>query len=339
MRFVLASIAVVALTLLASSAAAAAGGESSVAYNGGLSVKKAVRSINVQTHIEETFVQFDVANDGSSATDFILVPINAEKAAHLSMILARQLEAADKKSDDDDDDEADTKPKGIELKPVRVTVTGVDAPAGTVFYKLPLKTPLNSKDTTSVGVNMVFTRTVRAHPSEIGQADTPLVLFTDSLYPYSAYKTAEAVSQVKVATDKIESHTKKSATVKGETIEYGPFDDLAAFATAPLSVHFESEYPFVTMTSVRKLIEVSHYGNINVEEHYVLQNTGARLKGGFSRYDYQRQQQSKSPAGSFRQITALLPASATNIYYRDQVRDLSNAPARALCSPLSESLC
>ncbi len=107
-----------------------------------------------------------------------------------------------------------------------------------------------------------------------------------------------------------------------DTIQYGPFEDQAPFASADLSIHFENEYPFITMSSARKLIEVSHFGNINVEEHYVLTHTGARLKGVFSRYDYQRQQKA---GASFRSITAVLPRLATNIYYRDQIGNISTS--------------
>lgn len=38
-----------------------------------------------------------------------------------------------------------------------------------------------------------------------------------------------------------------------------------------------------------RVIEVSHWGNIAVEENVDLKHTGAVLKGPFSRYDYQRQ--------------------------------------------------
>jgi len=74
-----------------------------------------------------------------------------------------------------------------------------------------------------------------------------------------------------------------------------------------------------------KEIEISHWGNIAVEESYYLKHTGAKLKGSFSRYDYQRSNQGVS---SFRQINALLPASATDIYYRDRIGNISTSHVR-----------
>lgn len=57
----------------------------------------------------------------------------------------------------------------------------------------------------------------------------------------------------------------------------------------PLKIHYENNSPFLTITSMTRVIEVSHWGNIAVEETVDLKHTGANLKGPFSRYDYQRQ--------------------------------------------------
>jgi len=39
-------------------------------------------------------------------------------------------------------------------------------------------------------------------------------------------------------------------------------------------------------TEGTRTIEVSHWGNINVEEHFELFNEGAGIKGEFGRIDY-----------------------------------------------------
>jgi len=195
-----------------------------------------------------------------------------------------------------------------------------------VFYRLDLSSPLEPKATTILGVNLVYTHTLKPHPESIAQAEPQLVLYTDSVYPYTAYNTEEASTTAKLASEKIESYSpKKQSDVRGDTIEFGPYNDLEPLASSPLKIHYENEYPFVTMTTMRKQIEISHYGNINVEEHYILQHTGAKLRGVFSRYEYQRQQKS---GASFRSIRALPPASASNIYYRDQIGNISTSAVR-----------
>lgn len=63
---------------------------------------------------------------------------------------------------------------------------------------------------------------------------------------------------------------------------------------AELRVHSENNTPFLTITSMERVIEVSHWGNIAIEEHIEVRHSGAELKGPFSRYDYQRQAEGAS---------------------------------------------
>lgn len=65
-------------------------------------------------------------------------------------------------------------------------------------------------------------------------------------------------------------------------------------------VHYENNAPFLTVTHMTRVIEVSHWGNIAVEESYDMVHTGAVLKGPFSRYDYQRNQDGISSIKSFK---------------------------------------
>jgi oligosaccharyltransferase complex subunit alpha (ribophorin I) len=73
-------------------------------------------------------------------------------------------------------------------------------------------------------------------------------------------------------------------------------------------------------------IEVSHWGNIAIEEIYELKHAGAILKGGFSRFDYQMRR--GAPSASFRSLIAHLPSQASNIYYRDQIGNISTSEIR-----------
>lgn len=46
----------------------------------------------------------------------------------------------------------------------------------------------------------------------------------------------------------------------------GPFDDVEAFGHMPLQVHYENNSPFITFLNLVRDIEISHRGNIAVEE-------------------------------------------------------------------------
>lgn len=76
-----------------------------------------------------------------------------------------------------------------------------------------------------------------------------------------------------------------------------------------------------------KEVEVSHWGSIALEEIYELKHAGAVLKGGFSRFDYQMKRGAQQQT-SFRNLIADLPAQANNIYYRDQIGNISTSDIR-----------
>jgi len=52
------------------------------------------------------------------------------------------------------------------------------------------------------------------------------------------------------------------------------------FSGGALSVHFENNGPFAEAVSLVREIEVSHWGNVYVEEYYDIKHTGALLKVG-----------------------------------------------------------
>lgn len=66
---------------------------------------------------------------------------------------------------------------------------------------------------------------------------------------------------------------------------------------------------------------MSHWGNVAFEEFLEVQHAGAKLRGGFSRFDFQGK---RCPA-AFQGFVALLPHGARNIYYRDQIGNISNS--------------
>ncbi len=92
-----------------------------------------------------------------------------------------------------------------------------------------------------------------------------------------------------------------------------------------MDVHFETNVPFLAITRVERWIEVSHWGTLAIEEKIWIRHTGALLKGGFSRYDYQRHQNGISSVKGWRMI---LPASARDVYYRDEIGNISTSHLR-----------
>uniref|UniRef100_A0AAY4D215 Dolichyl-diphosphooligosaccharide--protein glycosyltransferase subunit 1 n=1 Tax=Denticeps clupeoides TaxID=299321 RepID=A0AAY4D215_9TELE len=166
-------------------------------------------------------------------------------------------------------------------------------------------------------------------PTHITQAERQLVVFQGNHYLYSPYLTRIQSSRVRLASKNVETYTKLGNPSKNdEMIEYGPFRDVAPFTQDVMKIHYENNTPFLTISSITRTIEVSHWGNIAVEETIDLRHTGADLKGPFSRYDYQRQ--SDSGISSIKSFKTILPASAQDVYYRDEIGNISTSHLQVL---------
>lgn len=77
------------------------------------------------------------------------------------------------------------------------------------------------------------------------------------------------------ASNKLESWTRREATVisrtaKGTEIKYGPYTKTAPWTFNEMRLHFANTKPFAVVTKLEREIEVSHWGNIYVEERYFL---------------------------------------------------------------------
>uniref|UniRef100_A0A8C1C2L6 Dolichyl-diphosphooligosaccharide--protein glycosyltransferase subunit 1 n=2 Tax=Cyprinus carpio TaxID=7962 RepID=A0A8C1C2L6_CYPCA len=178
-------------------------------------------------------------------------------------------------------------------------------------------------------IGTVFSHVLKPFPSHITQAEQQLVVFQGNHYLYSPYPTRSQTTRVRLASKTVESYTKLGNPTKSEeSIEYGPFKDVPPFSQDDMKIHYENNTPFLTISSITRTIEVSHWGNIAVEETIDLRHTGAYLKGPFSRYDYQRQ--SDSGISSVKSFKTILPASAQDVYYRDEIGNISTSHLQVL---------
>ena len=94
-----------------------------------------------------------------------------------------------------------------------------------------------------------------------------------------------------------------------------------------LQVHYENNRPFLEITRLHRTLELSMWGNIAVEETVDVRHVGAKLKGSFSRLDFQRENSGVSAVKSFKTV---LPASASGVYYRDDIGNISTSALRVL---------
>ncbi len=92
-------------------------------------------------------------------------------------------------------------------------------------------------------------------------------------------------------------------------------------------MHYENNNPFLVISQLERTIELSMWGNIAVEETLDVRHAGATLKGAFSRYQFQREKSGFASVSSFKTI---LPASASDVYYRDDIGNISTSALRQM---------
>uniref|UniRef100_A0A8C5DYY9 Dolichyl-diphosphooligosaccharide--protein glycosyltransferase subunit 1 n=1 Tax=Gouania willdenowi TaxID=441366 RepID=A0A8C5DYY9_GOUWI len=268
------------------------------------------RTVDLSTHLAKITAEIVLSNRGPSAVSSFMLAVEPELAQHLAYI------GASVKVDEDDDGT-------LELQ--QTTVRGQSGE----FYNVQLPSSLAAGSQLKTKVELMFSHVLKPFPTQIAQAERQLVVFQGNHYLYSPYPTRSQTTRVRLASKTVESYTKLGNPSKNdEIIEYGPFSDIAPFSQDTMKIHYENNSPFLTISSITRTIEVSHWGNIAVEETIDLRHTGAVLKGPFSRYDYQRQ--SDSGISSVKSFKTILPASAQDVYYRDEIGNISTSHLQVL---------
>lgn len=266
------------------------------------------RKIDTSTHLAKIVSSLTIENTGKSSVGFFLYAIEPSLQDHLSFV------GAAIKGDED---------KESSLTLAQTTLAGK---GDKHFWRIQLPSGLENGKSITIDVETVFSHALTPFPREITQAEKQFVVFTGNLYLFSPYKVTKQSTTVTTASNKIESYTKVKPFSQSETtITYGPYENKESYSEAELKVHSENNTPFLTITSLERIIEVSHWGNIAVEEHIEVRHTGALLKGPFSRYDYQRTQDTGASVKSFKTV---LPASARDVYYRDEIGNISTSALR-----------
>jgi oligosaccharyltransferase complex subunit alpha (ribophorin I) len=92
-------------------------------------------------------------------------------------------------------------------------------------------------------------------------------------------------------------------------------------------VHYENNSPFLSVTDLDRTIEISHWaGLLSIEEIVDVKHAGAKLKGAFSRYEFQREP--TNGISAVKSFKTKLPPTAQDIYYRDDIGNISTSNVR-----------
>lgn len=268
-----------------------------------LTILQVDREIDMSSQLVQIINKLKVENTNASPTKTLLFTVEPQHKSHVAFFGASA---------------RDTK------QALRTSVVPTPGAGDALTIKIELASELTKGKTADIDVEVVLTHYLTPFPAEILQKEKQLVKYLGNHYLYTPYKVNKQTTKILTGSKNIESFTKlKPSSQSDSTITLGPYENIAPMTISDLTVHYENNSPFLTVTKMERTIEVSHWGNIAVEEKLEIVHTGARLKGSFSRFDYQREP--NSGINSIKAFKTILPAAARDVYYRDDIGNISTS--------------
>ncbi|XP_077229379.1 ribophorin I [Tasmannia lanceolata] len=280
-----------------------------------IQILSAERRIDLTSPIVRVFLTLKVENIGSSPASEILLAFPPDQAEHLALTKAASIEGKRKK-------------KTVVALPINPTELP-NTPNGAKLLSISLLKPLNTGETMTLEVLLILTHSQEPFPAEISQSESQFVYYRDSALLLSPYPIREQGTFIKMSSSKVESFTRVDPTNHvGTELKYGPYGDHPPYSFSPIIVHFENNHPFAVVEELVREVEISHWGSLQITEHYELIHAGAKHKGIFSRVEYQSRP-SISGVSSFKHLLARLPPRVHSVYYRDEIGNISTSHLRS----------
>ncbi|XP_050545250.1 dolichyl-diphosphooligosaccharide--protein glycosyltransferase subunit 1 [Daktulosphaira vitifoliae] len=268
--------------------------------------------VDLSSQLVKGECRISLENNDEKSVDYILYAFEPSFKIYISYISAHQVVESNR--------------LGLNVKPV--IVTGHNDKQ---FFQIDFNTtrPLKSKGRTPIVVEYVLTNALHPYPEEIIQKERQLMMYYGNAFFYSPYKSMKSSIKYQTGTRRLEEYTNLSPVSQNAgDITYGPQGPLEPFSYSQINIHYDNNSPFLKVTKLTRTIQVSHWGNIAVTEVIDIVHHGAKLKGSFSRYDYQRE--TNSGLSSVKSFKMYLPASANSVYYRDVIGNISTSNQRTL---------
>ncbi|KAF9674883.1 hypothetical protein SADUNF_Sadunf10G0173500 [Salix dunnii] len=282
--------------------------------NNQIHILNAERRIDLSSHIVKIFLTLKVENVGTSPASEILLAFPPSQADQLALVKAQAAIGKKKKKIH----------VHLDVNPTQLP----DAPSGTKYFSISLLNTLSSGETATLEVLYILTHSLEPFPAEISQLESQLVYFRDSALILSPYHIKRQTTFIMTPSTKVESFTRVEPTkFAGRELKYGPYEDRPPYSFSPVIVHLENNSPFAVVEELLREVEISHWGNLQITEHYKLVHAGARHKGVFSRVDYQSRASVKG-VSSFKHLLASLPPRVHSVYYRDEIGNISSSHLR-----------
>ncbi|KAJ3030186.1 UNVERIFIED_CONTAM: hypothetical protein HDU68_009827 [Siphonaria sp. JEL0065] len=201
------------------------------------------------------------------------------------------------------------------------------------LFDAELTAPIAPGATAVVDVLIVYTQLIRPLPKVIDQRDEQFLLFPFNAYWDSPYETTKQKTSVRLNSPDtiVPPKGPEPFAKKGSIVTYGPYENVKAFESAPVSLHYKDNKPILVAATLSRELELSHWGsNLAVTEYYDLHHRGAALRDKlFSRVDFQFAQHTRGQRSNLlEEFRITLPPKSANVYYRDDIGNVSTSHFR-----------
>jgi oligosaccharyltransferase complex subunit alpha (ribophorin I) len=189
------------------------------------------------------------------------------------------------------------------------------------------KVQIPNSEKASITVKELYKRRKEPFPHIIAIREEMSLRFVDSKYYISVYPTKTQKLTINHNSQTVLFNTPDSTLEKKtKTLKYGPFKNIDALSFSEFMIHYRHNKPLPIFQEVRKTIEVSHWGNILVDEYYEIFNEAAGVKGEFGRVDYNTWDSQRAQY-AVKSLQTSLPRYIRGLYYWDFIGNISSSNA------------
>lgn len=193
------------------------------------------------------------------------------------------------------------------------------------LYRVEFNPPLKPGQLKTLKVSEIHWGKMNPLPRQITLLEDQKMLLEESVYYFTPYTVLSQNTNYVLASAPI-SFSDSEGKTRGVNLQYSISSAISGFQRRPNRIHFENNTPFVVFKEVTKVFEISHWGNINIQEFYKLANEGATFKGEYSRVDFSTRDRN-SGKNALRALGAKYPVHAWGMHYRDEVGNISTSRA------------
>ena len=197
------------------------------------------------------------------------------------------------------------------------------------FYEINFKNePMNNEEERLLFIQEEYFGRLQMLPKKITLKEDQYVLLQDTQNYVSVYNTIDQRTEIILPSDKtyIISYTELNAEKNSNGIIYYLNSPLNSLNIVPFRIHYEHNHPLIVFNYGQKIFEVSHWGNVAIEERYQVENVGAKLEGEFGRVDYDNHGR-HGGMNAMKKLRAKLPLRSNGLWYRDEIGNISTSRA------------